>query len=66
MRREQLEDYHRRGRLVRSAIYLRKARAEEHMSLEDTLARHKTALLAYACLLYTSVPCDFAGPPLPA
>lgn len=48
MRREQLEEYHRRGRLVRSSIYLRKSRAEEHMSLEDTLARHKTALLAYA------------------
>lgn len=41
MRREQLEEYHRRGRLVRSSIYLRKSRAEEHMSLEDTLARHK-------------------------
>lgn len=48
MRREQLEEYHRRGRLVRSSIYLRKSRAEEHMSLEDTLARHKAALLAYA------------------
>ena len=48
MRREQLEEYHRQGRLVLSAMYLRKSRAEEHMSLEDTLSRHKASLLAYA------------------
>lgn len=48
MRREQLEEYTRQGRWVRSAIYLRKSRAEEHMSLEDTLRRHKSALLAHA------------------
>ena len=54
MRREQLEEYTRQGRWVRSAMYLRKSRAEEHMSLEDTLRRHKAALMAYACLLYTS------------
>ena len=39
MRREQLEEYTRQGRWVRSAMYLRKSRAEEHMSLEDTLRR---------------------------
>ena len=48
MRREQLEEYTRQGRWVRSAMYLRKSRAEEHMSLEDTLRRHKAALMAYA------------------
>lgn len=48
MRREQLEEYTRHGRWVRSAMYLRKSRAEEHMSLEDTLRRHKAALMAYA------------------
>lgn len=48
MRREQLEAYTRHGRWVRSAMYLRKSRAEEHMSLEDTLRRHKAALMAYA------------------
>ena len=48
MRREHLEEYTRQGRWVRSAMYLRKSRAEEHMSLEDTLRRHKAALMAYA------------------
>jgi site-specific DNA recombinase len=48
MRREMLEEYTRLGRWVRSAMYLRKSRAEEHMSLEDTLRRHKAALTAYA------------------
>ena len=48
MRREQLELYKRIGRWVRAAIYLRKSRAEEHMSLEETLGRHLAALTAYA------------------
>lgn len=48
MRREQLEEYTRIGRWVRSSMYLRKSRAEEHMNLEDTLRRHKAALTAYA------------------
>lgn len=48
MRREQLEEYTRLGRWVRSSMYLRKSRAEEHMSLEETLRRHKAALMAYA------------------
>ena len=48
MLREMLEQYKRTGRWVRSAIYLRKSRAEEHMSLEDTLGRHLAALTAYA------------------
>lgn len=48
MRREQLELYKRIGRWVRAAIYLRKSRAEEHMSLEETLGRHLAILTAYA------------------
>lgn len=48
MRREQLDLYTRQGRWVRSAMYLRKSRAEEHMSLEDTLRRHKSDLTSYA------------------
>ena len=48
MRREQLDEYTRQGRWVRSSMYLRKSRTEEHMSLEDTLRRHKAALMAYA------------------
>lgn len=48
MRREQLDEYTRLGRWVHGAMYLRKSRAEEHMSLEDTLRRHKAALTAYA------------------
>lgn len=48
LRREQLELYKRIGRWVRAAIYLRKSRAEEHMSLEETLERHLAALTAYA------------------
>ena len=48
MRREQLDMYKRVGRWVRAAIYLRKSRAEEHMSLEETLGRHLAALTAYA------------------
>lgn len=48
MLREMLEQYKRLGRWVRAAIYLRKSRAEEHMSLEDTLGRHLAALTAYA------------------
>ena len=48
MRREQLDSYKRVGRWVRSAIYLRKSRAEEHMSLEETLGRHLAALTEYA------------------
>lgn len=48
MLREHLELYKRTGRWVRSAIYLRKSRAEEHMSLEETLGRHLSALTAYA------------------
>jgi site-specific DNA recombinase len=48
VRREMLEEYTRLGRWVRSAMYLRKSRAEEHMSLEETLRRHKAALMAYA------------------
>lgn len=48
MRREQLNTYKRLGRWVRAAIYLRKSRAEEHMSLEETLGRHLAALTAYA------------------
>lgn len=48
MRREQLDTYKRTGRWVRSAIYLRKSRSEEHMSLEETLSRHLSALTSYA------------------
>lgn len=48
MLREMLEQYKRVGRWVRSAIYLRKSRAEEHMSLEETLSRHLSDLTAYA------------------
>ena len=48
MKREQIEEYLRASRLICSAIYLRKSRAEEHMSLEDTLSRHRAALIAYA------------------
>ena len=48
MRREQLEEYTRIGRSVISSMYLRKSRAEEHMSLEETLAKHKAALTEYA------------------
>lgn len=48
MRREQLDIYKRVGRYVHAAIYLRKSRAEEHMSLEETLGRHLSALTAYA------------------
>lgn len=48
MLREMLEQYKRIGRWVRAAIYLRKSRAEEHMSLEETLGRHLAALTAYA------------------
>lgn len=48
MRRELLDLYTRQGRWVKSAMYLRKSRAEEHMSLEDTLRRHKASLTAYA------------------
>ena len=48
MRREQLDEYTRLGRWVRSSMYLRKSRAEEHMGLQETLQRHKAALTAYA------------------
>lgn len=48
MLREMLEQYKRIGRWVRAAIYLRKSRAEEHMSLEETLGRHLAALTEYA------------------
>ncbi|MBC5747092.1 recombinase family protein [Dysosmobacter sp. NSJ-60] len=48
MKREQIEEYLRASRLICSAIYLRKSRAEEHMSLEETLSRHRAALIAYA------------------
>ena len=48
MVREQLEEYRRTGRLVPSSMYLRKSRAEEHLSLTETLARHRAALMAYA------------------
>ena len=48
MLREMLEQYKRVGRWVRSAIYLRKFRAEEHMSLESVLNRHLTDLQEYA------------------
>lgn len=48
MLREMLEQYKRVGRWVRSAIYLRKSRSEEHMSLEETLGRHMATLTAYA------------------
>lgn len=48
MTREDLIKYADSGKLVDSAVYLRKSRAEEHMSLEETLSRHKSALLAYA------------------
>lgn len=48
MHREELEEYSRVGRLVAACVYLRKSRAEEHMSLEETLSRHKKALLEYA------------------
>lgn len=48
MTREDLSAYHDAGRPVISSMYLRKSRAEEHMSLEETLSRHKAALLDYA------------------
>lgn len=48
MKREQLEDYKRKGRFVHAAMYLRKSRTEEHMGLEETLSKHKAALSAYA------------------
>lgn len=48
MRREDLESYRLIKRWVRAAIYLRKSRAEEHMSLEETLGRHMAALAEYA------------------
>lgn len=48
MRREDLESYRLVKRWVRAAIYLRKSRAEEHMSLEETLGRHMAALTEYA------------------
>lgn len=48
MRREQLDSYKRAGRWVRSAIYLRKSRAEEHMSLDEILGRHLATLTVYA------------------
>ena len=48
MLREMLEQYKRIGRWVRSAIYLRKSRAEEHMSLEEILSRHLSDLQEYA------------------
>ena len=48
MRRSEIEQYRQSGRLIPSAFYLRKSRAEEHMSREETLARHKAALTDYA------------------
>lgn len=48
MTREMLARYRDGGRLVHAAMYLRKSRAEEHMSLAETLARHKQALMSYA------------------
>lgn len=48
MRREQLDEYTRLGRWVRGSMYLRKSRAEEHMSLQEILQRHKATLTAYA------------------
>lgn len=36
------------SRLVRAAVYLRKSRAEEHMNTQETLAKHRAALFAYA------------------
>ena len=48
MLREMLEQYKRTGRWVRAAIYLRKSRAEEHMSLEAVLKRHLADLQEYA------------------
>ena len=48
MTRELLMEYVDSGKFIDAAVYLRKSRAEEHMSLEDTLSRHKSALLAYA------------------
>ena len=48
MLRSQLAEYRQAGRLVPAAMYLRKSRAEEHMSLAETLARHKATLTACA------------------
>ena len=48
MLREMLEQYKRQGRWVHAAMYLRKSRAEEHMTLSEVLAKHKAALVAYA------------------
>lgn len=48
MNREELEARQRRGQSVRAAVYLRKSRAEEHMSLDETLSRHAAALADYA------------------
>ena len=48
MKREQLEDYKHNGQRIRSAMYLRKSREEQGMSMEETLYKHHAALLAYA------------------
>ena len=48
MNREMLDQYRLLGRLVPSSMYLRKSRAEEHMGLQETLARHRAELTAFA------------------
>lgn len=48
MTRETLLTYQAAGRPVISSMYLRKSRAEDHMSLEETLSKHKTSLTNYA------------------
>ena len=48
MKREQLDEYKRIGRMVHAAMYLRKSREEQGMSMEETLYKHHAALMAYA------------------
>lgn len=48
MKREHLDTYRQQGKLVTAAMYLRKSRAEEHMDIEATLAKHLAALQSHA------------------
>lgn len=48
MKREDIALYRQQGRLIPSAMYIRKSRAEEHLSLDETLEKHLKALTAYA------------------
>lgn len=48
MKRATLDEYKRTGRYVHTAMYLRKSREEQGMSKEETLDKHRAALVAYA------------------